>query len=98
MCINSAEASLLTGICLRVARSCSVCLSTHTGVESIHLFMDAHQKVLCLVSIQGNRGQVVMEIETRPETGNQLQTVSDENQLGLHLERETGVNYSFVIG
>lgn len=60
--------------------------------------MDAHQEVFSLVSIPGNGGQVVIAIEAEPETRNELQTVSDENQLRLYLERETGMNSSFVIG
>lgn len=62
----------------------SIHLSTHTGVETVYLAVDDGQEVFGLDAIPGSGGQVVMVIEIR----NQLQTVSDENQLRLHLERE----------
>lgn len=58
---------------------------THTLAEVLHLSVNALQELMDYVGIPGNGGQVATVIKFK----DQLQTVSDENQLSLHLETQT---------
>lgn len=60
---------------------------TYTLTEFVCLSVDALQEVMGMVSVPGNRGQVATMIKFKDV----LQTVSDKNQLGLHLDRERQV-------
>ena len=57
------------------------CPFTHTDVESLSLRVDAHQEVLSLVGVPVDGGHIFMAVDFK----DLVQTVSDENQLGLHL-------------
>lgn len=60
---------------------------THTLAEFLCLSVDALQELMDSVGIPGNRGQVATMIKFK----DLLQTVSDENQLSLHLDTQRQV-------